>query len=661
MKQLISALIFISCATAASAQSLTARPSPDGIWILLTDAGTNGNTVSVMRAAGSGAAEEILRTGSPRNYSAFAAGFERAAAHTPHLAPIDEAMMKNIYDRYTRTTTLDSMGMWGDDLRVLTALGLAVFDDGATANARYTYSVATDGGRSLSTSPVSYPAAGARIGALKPLLIQPTKQGVYLEFEVTDKGTMQGCNIYRSYYLRTGPQRISPLVTYSVRGTTFIAAFTDLTATPRVAYSYYAVPFDAAGNEGTASAPANLFHAPAYTIPPSVRHLTATSDDARKAIKLSWLRPTTPDLVSVEVYKSDTYTGVYKKIASLQPKDTVYYDEAVSPITTQYYTVALNGTYEQSVNSPRVPGILNAVEQNYLPPQDVSATQNGRVVTLAWSRSERDTKGYYIYRGTGYRGALRKITPRINNERDSILSYRDTLPPTLSPTVYTYAITDENGSYNESSESERASIQYIPVAADRPMALAQPRILPADDGSLQIVWASLSEKDMLVEGYVVHRTVRSATGAVLEEKNLTPSPIKRSLFVDKDARQEGAMYSYAIHTIDAGSGESENAGIAEYTVPEVRPLQVSNIRALGGDGVVALNWNVPVGTDATAVHLYRSHSGAKPEEITALTMTASAYKDDGVKRGEVYYYFFITEGPGGKMSEATVPVSVALD
>jgi hypothetical protein len=668
MKPIISFFLLVLCAYHGLAQSrsegelFTARPAPNGIWVTLTaNLPAGQENVLLLRSIPGQPPTEVVQFETPRDVQTFMARFQQAGKHLPFLNPIADSMMGGIYRRWERSRNLDSMGMWREDLRVLSGLGRAYFDETAQRNTRYTYTLQPTGRREQVSPLVYYPGSQEGIGRLTPLRIQPTKQGVYLEFKVVERGTLQGCAIYRSYHLRTNPERIAPLIGYTEQDGIMVASFTDLTALPRVAYEYYAVPFDAVGNEGKASDPATLFHAPAHTIPPSVRHLTATSDDARKAIRLSWLRPSTPDAVSVEIYKSDTYTGVYKKIGSVPPADTFFYDEEVSPITTQYYTAAIQGTYERSVNCPRVPGILGAVNKNFIAPQNVTAVLKGRTVTLTWERAERDTKGYYIYRGTGYRGELRKIRDRIADDTSKMITVTDTLPPTLVPTIWTYAITDENSSYRESGLSERASVQSIPTAADRPLAVPRPRVLPAENGDLQLIWASLSEGDNLVNGYTVYRTVTDATGKVTAPEALTTVPIQRTLFIDAAARTEGFTYSYDVRAVSVDGSESSGSGTASYTVPVVAPLQVCNIQALPGSKAVSLHWNAPLGTDAVAVHIYRARTGEKPEKVKSLDMNADNYEDSGLKSGQVYHYFFVTEGAGDKFSAPTVPVSVALE
>ncbi len=668
MKRLLSSSLFLLLGYSGIAQSkpetslFTVRPAPTGIWVTLTDNLPAGSeNARLQRNIPGQPPEEIAPFTSARDAQAFSARFQVAGTHLPYLTPVADSIMGRIYRRWVRTQSLDSMGMWREDLRVLSGLGRAYFDETAQRNTRYAYTLQPAGGREQTAAPVAFPGSQEGIGKLMPLLIQPVKQGVYLEFKVVEKGSLQGVNIYRSYHLRTAPERIAPLVTYNEEEGILVASFTDLTALPRVAYEYYAVAFDAVGNEGKASEPATLFHAPANTIPPSVRHLSAVSDDARKAIRLSWLRPSTPDAVSVEIYKSDTYTGVYKKIGSVPPADTVFYDEDVTPITTQYYTAAIQGTYEKSVNCPRVPGILGAVNKNFIAPQNVTAVLNGRTVTLTWERAERDTKGYYIYRGTDYKGELRKIRDRIADDTSKVLTFTDTLPATVEPTVWTYALTDENSSYNESPLSERVSVQSIPTAADRPLAVPQPRALPADNGDLQLVWASLSESDNLVNGYTVYRTVTDAAGKVTAPEALTTVPIQRTLFIDAAARTEGFTYSYAVHAVSVDGSESSGIGTAAYTVPVNTPLQVGNIQAMPGSKAVSLHWNSPLGTDAVAVHIYRARTGEEPEEIKSLDLNADSYEDTGLKSGEVYHYYFVTESAGATFSAPTVPVSVALD
>lgn len=316
---------------------------------------------------------------------------------------------------------------------------------------------------------------------------------------------------------------------------------------------------------------------------------------------------------------------------------------------------------ERSVNAARTLGILRATDSNWVAPYGITAKPEGKTILLTWQRSEADTRGYYLYRGTGYRGELRKVHPLIASA-DDLVTFRDTLPAVGVPTVFSYAVSDENTSYAEGPLSERVTVQVVP-SADEAVASSVPtaRVIPGDDGAAQVIWNDLLAAGADVRGYRVYRASRDASGAVTEKESLlTTASLGPSvnLYADRNL-VPGRSYSYTVRAVVRG-GEGSPSLPAGYTVLMEAPLPPSSIEAVSTGGAVDLSWAAPVGMPVKRIAILRAKSGADPKEVASLGADVASWSDKDVKTGELYHYFFQTQSTAGATSLLTSPVSVRV-
>jgi len=669
MKKLTAFLFFtLVCAVPAlrAQDAIRALSGPKGIWIDLTGAVADGPgpyAISGRSAAGGAAFAPRVTQSLTTSYEDFIARWSEIQSIQPGDEVLSDALLTGVWNRWDRWRRLDSLGAYATSLHMLYALGAAWMDEGVAAGS-YEYRVETPAGRGGRTKTYAaatrYPQPRTAVATLAPILIQPTKQGVYLEFEVLSLGTMRTARVMRGYYERSLPEPIAAEVSFISRGGKTILTVTDRTAVPRVPYTYTALPVDEAGNMGIASAAARVLNVPTASLPPSVLHLTAKSDTARRAIRLSWRPPGTPDVVSIQLYRADSFSGVYTPIASLSPVDTVYYDRNVEPVQPYFYTAAVNGTFERSVNTPRVPGLLAAADRNAHPPVDLTATAGaGNVVTLRWRRTGPPVDGYHVYRATGHRGELKRITAPVQDGGTEII-YRDTLPALTETTVFSYAVASQNSSYAESLPSARASVQAAPATALSAIPVA--RAMPAANGSVQIFWTDLFAAGADISGYTVRRTARDRAGKVIEtDKPVTQAPLlpNRNMWVDASV-QRGWQYTYTVTALRGSGAEGSPSMPVGYTVPLDPPQPPTAVEAFAADGAVGLSWNLPMGTALKSVVVLRALTGKTPEVIATLPADATAYDDKAVKADKAYHYYLATQNTDGIYSAYTSPVTVRV-
>ncbi|MCR8556237.1 hypothetical protein KXD93_01205 [Mucilaginibacter sp. BJC16-A38] len=656
-------LLFLAGATqVCNAQAPRAVAGPKGIWIICGNLLPRDFAYKILRKSDNGewiSVADIVMPTSKEDIQAALINTQRLAKMP--FAPLSDTRLEALEKRVIPVVNKESPFEINEDFAMRAAIGTAWYDATADSAKQYEYKVEQIANKKVATEQVTNVVAcpGKRFTVqMKPVLVNPSKSGLQVEYEVVDKGSMTHCRIYRSYYLRSGYEEINASPLFVTRGGKLFILFTDKTAVEKIPYSYVVMPVDAAGNTGDQSPEARAFDVPANSIIPSVNNFKTTSVEEKKAIKLSWHLGKTQRITSIDIYKSDKYDGVYNKIASVGTTDTAYFDLDVKPITTYYYTIKLNGIYQTSPFSPQVPGILRASYKNLYPPQNLQLKQNGQLVTLTFNKAENDTRAYYIYRATGRYGKLQQIGQPLITDRPRI-AFTDSLPSVKRPTIYTYAVADENTSYAISPKTN-------PVYAYLSGTVAPPIphdvfVRKTDANKLQVIWPDMRRESTSIQGYAVYRRYRAGYGkdSTLVQINKTLIPPSVNQFID-DMISEGVAY-YSVRTVaEDGKTLSSPSLEAGFTVQQDVVANVSNIKAFPGEGAVELRWNNPVGQAIQLIKVYRAEEGKDPVEITTLTADKEAYTDKDVTHGGIYYYSFIVKSINGKTSGVTDPIGIHL-
>lgn len=641
--------------------SLDAIAGPHGIWVICGDKLPKNFNYIIARQKNGGEWIKVATVKMPASKEQIQADLlynEKAAGLD--IQPLGQERLQAVWDRVSANIINNSPPEMQNDLPLRAATGTAWYDAEADSATTYRYRVQVNGAEGNpenATNIIRFPVKKF-ITDIKPSLIKPAMGGIYGEFRVLDKGQMTRCKILRSYYLRGGFEEINVTPLFISRGGQLLIGFNDNSAMPKVPYTYVVQPIDAAGNKGFASPELKAFDVAEKSIVPSVHQFRTYSDEKRRAVRLGWKLADTKNITSIDIYKSATFNGTYTKLGSVSATDTSYYDYNVKPITTYYYTVKLNGNYETSTASPRVPGILKASDKNLYPPLNVQLRQDNDKVILSWEKNEPDTRAYFVYRANRRTGELKQLGPPIVTDSARV-SFTDVLPVSGAAVTYAYAIADENTSYAISPKSDTLFTSTLSV-----IALPIPYKLSArktDHNQVQLFWPDMRSESKTFLGYAVFRSV-TAGGKTSVPQRISQQLIRINMntFTDTTASAPG-VYHYTVKTVSMDGRKLGSASPeAGYTLSEETLAAVSNIKLIPLQGAVEISWNNPLGVDIAAIQISRAIEGQSPQVIATLDPGIQAYTDKTVSQGNTYYYTFITKSKNGKLSPGTDFIGVHM-
>ncbi|RZL48604.1 MAG: hypothetical protein EOP00_08885 [Pedobacter sp.] len=658
---LIAVIIFIS--SSVFAQKNITHAGKKGIWILCGTQLPKNFTYRILKQKG----REEFKLLSELRFPKSKEEIQGEVLSTQQIAgfPVNSlsaTRLSLIWQRLNNETSNELPVEMVNDYPLRKAIGTAFYDNATDSLSSYTYKVQIIGSKNeVVSETVSYQSAwpGKKPNPqLLPLSVKSINTSIVGEFAIINLERMYAAKVYRSYYLRTGFEEIQGEPIFTLKDSIPVIQFTDKTAVEKVPYTYVIVPIDAAGNEGGLSPELKLFNIADKTILPSVTNFKATSLENENAIKLSWTLKETKNMISIDIFKSDKYDGKYIKVATIPATDTTYLDGFARPIETYFYTVRINGTYEKSPLSPRIPGILKASKPNFFPPQNLRLIQEKNLVHLTWKRNEDDTRAYYVYRSTKRDNKMEQVGKLIITDSATI-SYTDTIPATAEAGMYAYAIADQNTSYAISSLTEPVfaytqGINATPIPHDLV-------IKEVTNNHLQVLWANMLNESKYFLNYHVYRRAVSLDGTKNEPiKQIVILNANQNTFIDSTTVTD-MVYHYSIKTVSDQGIESSPSLETGYTIQSPILNNVGNIRVFSSADKVFIKWDNPINNEIKNIRLIRITEGnEKPNEIALLDFNKQEYTDTDVKKGSSYYYQLQVVDKKGNSSKLSDQVGVKI-
>ncbi len=661
-KNITSIIAILICINAAAQTNIT-HAGKKGIWVLCGTKMPKNFSYRILRQIGREDFKPIAELTSP-NAKEKLQGDLIAAQQLAGLPinSVSENRLNLIWQRLNQSVDNELPIEMVSDYPMREAVGTAFFDAVTDSAVSYTYKVQMIGNKNEMLSEVtsyqsSWPGKAPQPQIL-PLNVRSINTSIVGQFAIIDRERMVTCKVYRSYYLRSGFEEIQGEPIFTQNDSIPVIEFTDKTATGKVPYTYAILPIDAAGNEGALSPELKLFNVADKTIIPSVTNFQTTSVEDKNAIKLSWSLKDTKNMISIDIFKGDKYDGKYIKIATIPGTDTTYFDGAVSPIETYFYTVRLNSTYEKSPMSARTPGILKASRLNLFPPQNLRLVQEKNMVHLSWKKNEDDTRAYYVYRSTKRDNVMQQVGKLIITDSATI-SYTDTVPQTIEPGMYAYAIADQNTSYAISSLTPPVyayfqGINATPIPHDL-------NVSELPQKHVQLLWANMQKESNYVANYGVYRRGRSLDSTKTENlRKIATLPPSQNSYIDTTAKPN-MVYYYSIKTIGDQGTESSPSLESGYRYTTADVNNVANVRLFSTEGKVLIKWDNPVSTNIKNITLSRMNEGDKNATFRInLTADQQEYNDDKITKGSTYYYQIQVEDKDGNLSRITDPVGVKI-
>ena len=572
---------------------------------------------------------------------------------------IRESEVKKLWQQIQSARTLDSLYGFGSDPRFQYVAGCVLLDENIPTKETYQYRIyklEKNGTKTLlNEERVNY-LSNSYHCQLNPVKFKPGEENIRITYAVSDTIQTAGIKLYRSKYEEGKFSEIPSNVFFTKENNKMVAQVTDAGTVAGITYTYVGVPVDALGNEGT---PADTLHIYNVVKPSDIgliQKFEVTPKEKERGNLLEWKLKTTYGIASVDVYRSQTYEGVYKKIISLTPNESKYFDDKdLIPSKAFFYYILVNNGYGNSLPSARIPAILQGNKQNLFPPQNITATRNGNIVKITFVKLESDTRGYYIYRASGYFTPLKQL-PRMLLSNDSLLTYIDTLPVSNLPKVYSYSVADINNSYQISPMSERVSVQTSGSNLPAPTSVAA----IYRGNNVFVTWKDVSIINPTVTGYKLYRAEADEDG----KENGTPYIITETngenVFIDSTI-SEGTRYHYYVQTkgLDTSdvSSLSRNASVF---IPNKTLINPGKITAIAAENKIIIKWDQPADPTVKSIKVYRAIANQKAILIKELSNSSKQYEDTHVEVNTMYYYFITTASSKNRESQPTSPVSAKV-
>lgn len=660
VKFFIAVILFIDIAEGLRAQGITTAAGKGGIFVFCgKDLPKKFAYVIERKKDGDAAWQPVAETVFPKSVDGLSANVLAAPLSLLINQRPSDVIAQSLWNRASLATTLDSLYPYATMPLYVMAMGCGYFDP-ITTPGTYSYKVYMLKGSNkieIAGNTVSYPAKPFS-GLLHPVNMLVADNEINLVFDMSGAANFGGAKIFRARFGDTAFTQVpvKVLFTGDAQGKLQLNV-TDQSVTPKMAYSYYAVPVDNVGNDGVKTDAINVYNASKLQDVGQVLKIAARGIYESSSINLTWQLANTSDLISIDVYRGTDYDQPFTRIASVPAKDTVYIDRNVAPATTYFYSIVANGNFGRSNPSARVNAILKGgSNSNLFPPQNVVVTHNGNIVKLAFNKTENDTRGYYIYRADGYTGKLVALQ-RMLLSTDSVLVYYDTLKVSQTPKIYSYAVADVNTSYNISPLSARFPVIYggiVPTPA---------RVKALKTGNTILVTWDKASAAQLLTGFNVYRTATDDQGVQQADKQLIStnpvSPAANS-FVDSSVA-DGWHYSYTIQAVGINGGDvSSYSSNASITIPLSLPSAPANVSAITSHQNVILRWDMPADPAVKTVRVYRAGVNEEFKLVKELPAATTTFSDAGITANTTYFYSLSTATAKNRESKKTDAVGITV-
>jgi fibronectin type 3 domain-containing protein len=300
--------------------------------------------------------------------------------------------------------------------------------------------------------------------------------------------------------------------------------------------------------------------------------------------------------------------------------------------------------------------MLHANMPNLFPPNGINASVHGNIVHLSWNRQDKDTHGYYLYKGNGFDGEMRLFSRLITSSENSVVYY-DTLSISDTTRTLSYAVADVNTSYAISVPSERTTIQIPAGRIPFPTGLSARKT----DKNVMLIWDDVMVTNENISGYQVYRSVEDPEGKQIEDRRLL-SPgnnlYTHNYFNDSLARP-GTTCVYEIRSVGLSPDiRSSFCQAVRLPIPAEVLLPPSNVKLFANGNQVVIQWDEPRGQEIDYILITRIGSDKKVHELRAGSASDNEWTDTGLKSGETYYYQLTTVDKNGRESKATEPIGI---
>lgn len=600
--------------------------------------------------------KSVAELKAPMNLAECKARMMQLPGSLAELTSINANIINFVWKRIEKSNQLDSLYMYGVDPRYQSMAGVAWFDNDIKQAGQYRYRInklsRTGVITKLNEITIAFPAEAFK-GKTIPVRYKLLENAIELSYDVSDKENTLGLRLFRANYLQKNYTEINPTTYFTSQKGKMVALLTDNNANKGFTYSYVAVPYDFLGNTGIASDTLNIYFLAKPADLGLITNFEVNPKPEQGGNLLKWTYKAKTNVTSIEVFRSNSYTENYKRIASLSASQNEYFDALkISPAITYYYYISINNGMGNSLPSARVPAILMGSKQNLIPPQDLTISRKDRIVTLQFRKVGNDVRAYYIYRGDGYIAPLIQH-PRMLLSTDSLLTFNDTLPLSVSPSVYSYAVASVNTSYSISPMSERVNTSFsggrLPIPDNVNASLRNNEIF--------VSWSDVAKLNSAITAYRIFRKSTRNNQLIEPEKLIATTDFETNSFIDKNV-SDNHYFSYQIQSVGADSTDLSSLSLPSGALyPKKLLLQPGEVMAMAANKKILLKWTLPQNEPITSVYIYRAIENGKPELINETLGKIESFEDLTAKKGVRYYYFVKLKYKNNQESDPTDAVS----
>lgn len=655
--RLIAIFLSIAFYHVTCAQSFVSKAYSTGNFIFCGKEIPKNFSYLIEKQSGNEIWNSIAELKAPTNVAECKARIMFLPSSVAAVTQIQTAVTEFVWNRINKpNSTLDTLFAYGFDPRYQYVAGTAWFDEDVKKAGTYKYRISklskTGETSMLTEVSVTFPAKKMEAKAV-PLRYKLNTSNITISYDVANNKDVVGLKLLRGNYLQKNFIEVSPEIMFTSEKGKMVSQLIDNDVTNGFTYSYVAIPYDGLGNFGSPSDTVNVYFVSKPADIGMVTDFTVTPNMEKAGNLLNWKYRKSAYVNLVEIFRSVSYNGLYKKIASLGANQTEYFDNSdVLPTVTYFYYIVINNGIGNSLPSARVPAILQGNKQNVIPPQDVTLTKKGNVVSLSFHRVGKDVRGYYVYRADGYDAELQQL-PQMLLSMDNELTYNDTLPTSVNSSIYSYAVASVNTSYNISPMSKRVNTSYsggrLPV----------PSILNGmySNKKVKLIWNDVSSYNNTISSYQIFRKTILNNKVEKAEEIIANVGFSYNSYEDETVLP-GRDYVYTIRCVASDSADVSSFSLAySIFIPKDEIMVVGDISAVSAENKVLLRWTLPLVENIESVQIYRAAENEKEALIKILSSTTENFEDTTVQKGIMYYYFIVLKYKNGLESKPTDAVS----
>jgi fibronectin type 3 domain-containing protein len=565
---------------------------------------------------------------------------------------------KDIWKRYEKSTTIDSLTVWFGFIPVQEALGIVYHDITAKDGVTYEYKIQQFdiNDKSLKTLyylPAKFPgenskwylpykkytAAGKQVvvtwGA--PGLKLPPFARVYRKDRFDGEWAPASSNIFSN----------------TTKDSIFVSAM-DESVVPGGVYKYKMIPMDIFGNPGK-EAESELIAVYNFAMEaPVIQELKATNPVGSKGTVVSWLI-TRNDLVnSIRIFRSTKYDDGYTLLAEVPSTGSSYLDQTVEPAVKYFYKITITGPMgELSVPSARVFAISED-NSKPLPPAIMSATGTSKGILLTIYVTETNLSGVRIFRKGEKETELKPVTELIPAKNNTV-TWEDTLNISGNK-FYGYAAKSENASHFQGDFSE---VVYARSAKPVKLPVVIGLTATSYDTYNKLYWTDMQFGETNLAGYIVYR--KDLPSGTMKPLNDTLVSADINSFTDRNV-SKGKPYAYSVVLVDEFGNKSQQCD-AVSVIPIIAPLvPPSSVSGNASQKSIKITWDEVRSETLKEYRVYRYIRGTRATVIgTVSAGSVTELNDQNVTRGKLYFYYITTVDNDGRESKPSEEISIRKD